>query len=344
MRRARGSVSVLFIAAAVAVAVAGSLYFLKLRRVPAGKPEPVVVAYSPYESTALFWIAEDQGYFVQNGLALTLRKYPTGAGALDGLGKGEADVVVGTTEFPLVRAAFLKARVRAIAGISKSEFVHLVARKDRGIGKVTDLRGKRVGTTSGTIVEFYLGRFLELHGLGTQDVVLVDLKTPPEWLNAIADGEVDAVVAAQPHVKAIVDRLGDNGIAWPAQNDQPMHSLAIAAEAWLARHHDAAGRFLEALAEAEKFAARDPDASKAIVQKRLGLDPAYMETVWAQNQFLLSLDQSLILAMEDEARWMIEHGLTPEQQVPDFLEYLHEDDLGALKPGAINIIRGRREP
>lgn len=324
--------------------LAASLYVRHVRRGHAVKPESVAVAYSPYESTALFWIAKDQGFFVQNGLAVTVRHYPTGAGALEGLIKGEADIVVGTTEFPLVRTAFRKARVRAIAGIAKAEFIHLVARKDRGIRRISDVRGKRVGTTSGTIVEFYLGRLLELHGLSARDVVLVDLKTPPEWVDAIADGEVDAVVAAQPHVKAILDRLGDNGIVWPAQSDQPMHSLAIAAEAWLARHHEAARRFLRALAEAEAYAARSPASSKAIVQRRLELAPAYMETVWSQNQFLLSLDQSLILAMEDEARWMIEHGLTPERQVPDFLEYLHEGDLEALKPGAVNVIREAREP
>ena len=64
-----------------------------------------------------------------------------------------------------------------------------------------------------------------------------------------------------------------------------------------------------------------------------------METVWSQNQFSLSLDQSLITAMEDEARWMIKNNLTTEKQVPDFLDYIYEDGLKAVKPEAVNIIR-----
>jgi len=46
-----------------------------------------------------------------------------------------------------------------------------------------------------------------------------------------------------------------------------------------------------------------PNETKAIIQRRLQYDDAYMATVWPENQFSLSLDQSLILAMEDEARW-----------------------------------------
>ena len=56
-------------------------------------------------------------------------------------------------------------------------------------------------------------------------------------------------------------------------------------------------------------------------------------------QYSLLLDQSLILAMEDEARWMITNNLTSETQTPDFLDYIYEDGLKTIKPNALNIIR-----
>ena len=43
--------------------------------------------------------------------------------------------------------------------------------------------------------------------------------------------------------------------------------------------------------------------------------------------------------MEDEARWMITNNLTTEKQVPNFLDYIYEDGLKAVKPEAVNIIR-----
>ena len=65
--------------------------------------DSITVAYSPFESTALFWIAEDQGFFKDNGLNITMRKYDSGAASLDGVINGEADLTVGVTEFPLVK-------------------------------------------------------------------------------------------------------------------------------------------------------------------------------------------------------------------------------------------------
>jgi ABC-type nitrate/sulfonate/bicarbonate transport system substrate-binding protein len=304
-----------------------------------GTLEPITIGYSPFESVALFLIAEDQHFFSQNGLNVTSRKYDTGVGALDGLLNGEVDIAVGTNEFPLVGRAFQKERIRTIGCIAKSEFIYLIGRKDRGIENITDLKGKRVGTTFRTISHFYLGRFLELHGMNMQDITLVDVKTPEEWVNAVADGEIDAVATAQPHANAARDRLGDNAVVWSAQSSQPLYTQAISTDEWIVEHPELIARFLKSMAEAEEYVTTHPTEAKAIVQKKLNLSAEYMDTVWQQNQFSLSLDQSLVLAMEDEARWMIKNNLTTERQVPNFLDYIHEDDLKAIKPESVNIIR-----
>jgi len=268
-----------------------------------------------------------------------LRKYDTGAGALDGVINGEADLVVGTTEFPLVGKALGQAKIRAIAGISKSDFIYIIARKDRGIEEVADLKGKKIGTTFGTIAEFFLGRFLTLNNISLRDITLIDVKTPDEWINAVVKGDIDAIATAQPYADAARKRLGTNAMVWPAQSSRRLYALAIAADAWIARHPEQAGQFLKALAQAEEYAIRHPAEAKAIVGKRLNLDAEYMETVWSQNQFTLSLDQSLILSMEDEARWMMENNLTGEKHMPNFLDYIYEDGLKTMKPEAVNIIR-----
>ena len=71
----------------------------------------------------------------------------------------------------------------------------------------------------------------------------------------------------------------------------------------------------------------------------MNFDDAYLEIIWQRYQFSLSLDQSLILAMEDEAMWMIKNNLTAEKNVPNFLDYIYEDGLKAIKPEAVEIIR-----
>lgn len=304
-----------------------------------GIVEKITVAHAQFEPTALFCIAEDQQHFSRNGLQIDSRKHNTGTGALDALLQGEADIAVGTAEFPLVGKAFRRENIATFASIGRTEFIYLIARKDRGIEKISDLKGKRIGTTAGTIAEFYLGRFLELNGMQVQDITFVDIAKPAEYANAIESGLVDAIVSAQPNADAVKKHLGENSVAWLVQEHQPLYSLIISTNEWLTQHPELVSRFIQALAQAEEFAISHPDRAKAIVQKGLHLDPAYMAAVWSQNQFSLSLEQSLILAMEDEARWMIANNLTTETVVPDFLKYIYADGLTEVRPEAVNLIK-----
>jgi NitT/TauT family transport system substrate-binding protein len=217
--------------------------------------------------------------------------------------------------------------------------VYLVARADRGIAEVSDLKGKRVGTTFGTIAHFYLGRFLNLNGLNVQDVTLVDLKTPAEWVNAVVDGDVDAVATAQPYANSAKDGLGANAVVWSVQSSQPLYAQAIATDEWIAKNPDLVTRFLRSLLQAEEFTINHPAETKAIVKNQMNLTDAYVETVWNQNQFSLSLDQSLLVAMESEARWMMSNNLTNQTLVPDFLNYLYLEGLASVKPESVNVIR-----
>jgi hypothetical protein len=63
-----------------------------------------------------------------------------------------------------------------------------------------------------------------------------------------------------------------------------------------------------------------------------------MQAVWPDHQFALSLDQSLVLAMEDEGRWMIDNNLTGEKTIPDFRKYIYTRGLEGVKPDSVNII------
>jgi NitT/TauT family transport system substrate-binding protein len=147
------------------------------------------------------------------------------------------------------------------------------------------------------------------------------------------------VCTAQPYAGSAIQGLGANAVSWSAQSHRPLHGLAISTNAWLGEHPELAIRFLRSLQQAEEYALSHIAESKAVVQQALDLDPAYMDTVWSQNQFGLSLDQSLVISMEDEARWIIANNLTAEKQVPNFTNYIYQDALKAVKPDAVNIIR-----
>ncbi len=297
--------------------------------------EAVRIAVPPLEQNALLYIAEARNLFAKHGLKVTLKDYDTGVSALNGMLKGEADISE-SAEFPFVRAVFQKEKILAIACNDKFENDYIVGRKDRGITKISDLKGKRIGVALKTINEFYLGRFLALNDMNMRNVTLVDV-APADYLKAIAGSDVDALIAWQPYI----DRVGKevNGIiVWPAQSSQAAFGLLVSSSTWVTRHTRTVQGLLESLREAEDYVVHHPDKARDIVRKRLNYEDSYVASVWPQHHFTLSLEQTLVIAMKDEAQWMISNNLTGENTIPDFLNYISIDGLKAVKPEAVNII------
>jgi len=173
--------------------------------------------------------------------------------------------------------------------------------------------------------------------LGIKQVIIVDAKASDPH-GTITGGDVDAVVTWEPYVTEIRRRMGNEVIIWSVQSGQLAYWSVVSTPPWINKHSDLVRQFLKSLAQAEEYIIKNPAEAKAVLQKRLKLSDTYMGTVWSQNHFSLSLDQSLILAMEDEARWMIKNNLTKEKTVPDFTNYIYVDGLKAVKPEAVNII------
>jgi len=298
--------------------------------------ETITLGLPPLEQNALIYVAEVQGFFAENDLEVSIKDYDSGVTAVQGLLEGEVDLAA-ASEFPVVRVLLQKEPLSVIVSNDKFENDYLVGRKDRGIEEVPDLKGKRIGVTLQTINQFYLGRFLELNDIDLGEVTLVDLK-PAQFVEAITSGEVDAVVAWQPYVQKIIDQQPDV-VTWSVQNNQDVFGLLVSGDEWLAAHGNTIERFIKSLAQAETYLLTHPDEARGIVQEWLGYDSAYITSVWPQHHFSISLDYSLIVAMSDEAHWMIKNDLTTETVVPDFLDSIYTDGLDSVNPQAVNITR-----
>ena len=90
--------------------------------------------------------------------------------------------------------------------------------------------------------------------------------------------------------------------------------------------------------QAESYATNNPSQSKTIIQSQLNYTEGYASEVWQENRFSLSLDQSLLLTMQDEAQWLISNHLTNATSVPNFLNYVYIDGLETVEPNAVTII------
>ncbi len=160
--------------------------------------------------------------------------------ALEFLNAGAIDI--GST----AGAAALVARIngnpiKAIYAFSRPEWTALVTRKDTGIAKPADLKGKRVAVTRGTDPHIFLIRALQGAGLTEKDAKLVLLQHP-DGRTALDRGDVDAWAGLDPMMAAAEIENGD-----------------------VLFHRDAAANTWGVLDVREAFAKENPDLVRLVI-------------------------------------------------------------------------------
>ena len=98
-------------------------------------------------------------------------------------------------------------------------------------------------------------------------------------------------------------------------------------------------RVLRALVKAEGYVAANTGESQRIIAEFSGIDAELLTGIWNDYQYNLSLNQSLLFNLEDQARWAIKNGLVERGEMPNFFEALYIDGLKAVKPDAVRIIK-----
>lgn len=323
------------LAAALAIAGGGRGWFVN--NSSTAQLLPISIGTIPYEKNALIYIAEERNLFAAHGLKVTLKDYDTGVAAAEAMAAGELDIAV-ASDFVVVGRALKDYQFRILASIAKTQDDYVLGRSDRGVTKVSDLKGKRVGVKKQTAAEFYLGRFLDRHGMSIREVELVDI-APGKSVQTFAEGDLDAIVIWQPYSYQIKKQLADKVVSWSAQNGQLMYWNMLARDSWIAEHGAVISGMLQALSEAERYLNQHPVEARAIVQRRLNYDEACISAIWPDSQFTVSLDQSLLVALEDETRWMIANGLTGKKTVPDYFNHIYLVGLTKVRPEAVNLVR-----
>ena len=326
---------VLSIIVVVALVVAGAWFLGSSGLGSQETPESITLGNMLYEYSGLVFIADDRGFFAANGLNVTLRDYVSTVASITGLENNETDITL-VPEYSIVTEAFKKENITVIGNSDKYESVFLISRKDRGIENVSDLKGRKIGGSKGTIGEFYLGRFLELNGMRIEDVTFTDMPTT-QYVETITNGSVDAVIVVYKYLDQSREQLGSNLVAWPIQSSQKGYVVLTCRNDWASSHPETIIKVLKSVKQAEDYAITHPAEARAIIQKRMNYTDTAMADFWPDHEYALTLDQSLITAMEGEARWMIANNLTNATEVPDFREYISTEGLKAVKPGSVRI-------
>jgi len=319
----------------VAAAYIGiSRYVLKE---PAAPLENVTIANFMYTGSCSLIAAQAKGYFVNEGVQVSSQVYSTGKAALDAMFGGTADLGI-SGDMPVMFAVMNRQPLAVIATIVRGDNVtQIIGRKDRGISTPASLKGKRIGVSIGTAGHFMLDVFLTRQKMSSSDVTLRDYKTE-DLAGALARDEIDAASTWEPAVSEIQTRLGANGVSFQA-GDLYIPVLNISGtQAYVASHTKTLEKVLRGLIRGDDFCRDNPVEARELIGAYFKFDPNTLVTTWSDYRFRVSLDQSLVLQLEDEARWAINNKLTKRSDMPNYLDHIDLSALQAVAPAAVTVI------
>jgi sulfonate transport system substrate-binding protein len=301
-------------------------------------PEKITIAHSTAGNAILMNIAFAKDYFREEGLHATPQPHAFGKPALQSVIEGKADIAtVGDT--PIVFAVMNGKKITTLAVIQTSNRNEaIVARRDSGIARPSDLKGKKIGLTLGTTGHFFADSFLLVHGIDINQVKIIDLK-PDEMAAALGTGKVDAVSTWNPNLIQLKKKLESNGIIFFGESLYTENFCVVASQEYVKKNPAAVKKVLRALIKAETFAQQHPEESRRLVAEFLKTDKALLDETWDIFTFSVTLEQALLVDFEDQTRWAIKHRLAARRDMPNYLDFIYVDGLAAVKPDAVRIIR-----
>ena len=295
-----------------------------------------MIGISPALSATLSVIARQQGFLSQQGIDADIRIIESGSKAVALMLNDELDISESTL-FALVSSSFSRRDFKILTQVSTTGNSNMiVARKDKGIAKIGDLAGKKVGVLKGGFPRYVLDLMLLNAGLDPKKLKFVFAEAN-RLHQMLVSGELDAACLYGAWIDKSRKDLKDNAVLF---HDEKITHVTIV-HAGKSRNFDRNpglySRMLKAYINAEEYVKKNPEKALKTVVDYLKLDMDNARKAWKPNLVHVALEQSLVKGTENMARWQIDLGIQKNARIPNYLDFIHFRTLTEVDPKRVTI-------
>ena len=153
-------------------------------------------------------IAEQKGFFKEQGLDVEIQDFSGGARSLQALVGGSVDVVTGAYEHT-IRMQAKGQDIRAVIELGRFPAIAVGVKKDRKWSSPADFKGMKIGVTApGSSTNMLMNFVMAQAGLSPSDASYIGIGSAQSALAAIQKGEIDAISHLEP-VLSFLERAGE---------------------------------------------------------------------------------------------------------------------------------------
>jgi NitT/TauT family transport system substrate-binding protein len=288
-------------------------------------PTTLKVLLVPFIGSAPFFIAEEEGFFAEQGIQIKFIKMIRSGDAIPALTQGELDVWYGSTTTSFLNAMARGAKIRCVAekgylpptGCAYSALIARRSLIEEGkLNSPVHLRDRRIAFNPVSVEAYYMEKLLNTAGLSLNDIVIIDVPTPV-MSDALKNGTIDVVVTVEPWITRGLQT--GHAVLWmPAERVIPgfQYAIILFGPSLLEKNPEVGKRFMIAhLKAVRQYNQGKTERNIEIIAKHTGINNELLKkTCWPSIRNDGQIDVESIL---DFQKWALKRGLLDKEVLPN---------------------------
>lgn len=274
-----------------------------------GTVDEVVVGVIPIVDVAPIYLGQEEGFFSDRGIELTLESGQGGAAIVPGVVSGQFQfgfsnvtslLLAGSQELPVTMVT----SGNSTTGEVGADFGAVVVPEGSDITDAAGLSGATVAVnTLNNIGDTTIRQVVREADGDPEAIEFVELAFP-DMPAAVAEGRVDAAWVVEPFL-TIATQQGAEPVAWNFAGTDPDLTVAayFTSEQLVAEDPELVERFTEAMTESLQYAQDNPEQARAVLGTYTEIDDATTEALtlprWPAEVDAESVQLLADLAVED---------------------------------------------
>lgn len=284
----------------------------------------VRIGVLPTSGIAPLHLGVKKGFFAEHGIKIETQIAAGGAAIVPAVVSGDLDVGYGASvSSAIARAKGLPIKIvsQGIIGAKNADnsINKVVVRGSGDIKSPKDLEGKTVAVnTLGSVAEILIKAVLEKSDVDISNVEFIEIPLP-EMLQALEDGQADAVWATEPFLSQ-AEAEGQRALFSMDAEFAPNASLAsyFTSEKFISENTDVVSRLAEAVDESLAYAQEHPDEVRDVIGTYLDIPEEAIKSmtlpVWGPEMHADTIRMQM--------RHAAKYGLIEQQ--PDMNELIYD--------------------
>ena len=271
------------------------------------------IGYEAILSDYTFFVAYENGYFEDEGLDVEVIKFNTTNEQLLALLSGQVDMIPNSS-MALLLSAEAEHPGRFTVFMAHGDLGNkILVRNDSQITSVEQLSGAKIGTFPGTTMLTYANTSLAPYFNPSEFPTIVGMQ-PPNLVEALTSGQVDAIYAVEPIVSVAIQRVGAREIM-----NNPLGNImspftggaSVLRKKFVDEHPDESAAIIRAMNRAVDYIRENDSESRAILAKYTGFENELLQS--STLGYIWKLDEIDRDAIQRLAEILADAGVVEEE-------------------------------